>query len=269
MKAQGRSFGLVDQKVTEADFFLQKLASSGVDVLAARSYTSAFASAARAVTNAMQAVLHDQSGFAQWYEQHQRFLKRDPICRFFHDFRIAAFHIGDNPVSAGDLRHWWFMPTPDMPNVPREDVVTACNAYMTAVVSVVFECYGRFGPLIDARQRYTAKYFAAIGKTIEDAEEDFGLPRGWTDIGRPDLAPYRWQILRDMTIGCEINELFAKYLGKTTSAPERLPELPREALGHRGTGWIYVPEEFRRTGDPERDIEAYLKTLRAEHDATE
>jgi hypothetical protein len=93
------------------------------------------------------------------------------------------------------------------------------------ILSLVYECYVDFGPEVDAQQRYTAEYFAKRGKTIEDAEQELGFPRGYTDIGRPDLEPYRWELLRRRSPGCEINEIFEEYLGRTAPCPQPLPAL--------------------------------------------
>ena len=64
-----RSFGLVDQKVAEADFFLKKLKEAGFDFFAARCYANAFTTAARTVTYAIQAVMKLVPGFAEWCTQ--------------------------------------------------------------------------------------------------------------------------------------------------------------------------------------------------------
>jgi|GEM_PF-3631635 len=42
-----RSFSLVDQKLAEADFFLEKLKEAGFDFFAVRCYASVFTTAAR------------------------------------------------------------------------------------------------------------------------------------------------------------------------------------------------------------------------------
>jgi hypothetical protein len=223
-----RSFSLVDHKVAEAEFFLVKLGACGLEFFAARCYASAFVASARSITFALQAVLCDADGFAEWYATQQERLRTDRTARFFHQFRTVNQHIGDNLVSGGSVGPgrpvmYWFQPSHDVREVPADDVMTACAKYFRALLEVVFDCYVCFGPLIDAHQRYTAEYYASIGKGIEDAEEEFGIPRGWTDIGDPALSPYRWQVLRDQSAGCEINHIFEIYLGRTTPHPERLP----------------------------------------------
>ena len=58
-----RSFGLVDDKLAEAAFFFERLESTQ-NMFEARCYLSAFASASRSVTFAMQASLVGVEGFA-------------------------------------------------------------------------------------------------------------------------------------------------------------------------------------------------------------
>lgn len=227
-KISHRSFGLVDHKVAEAEFFLVRLGGCDLDFFAARCYANAFVAAARSITFSLQAVLGKTDGFLSWYAEQQKRLSADPNAKFFHRFRTVSQHIGENLVSGGSsgpgrTTTFWFMPTPDVKEVPRDDVFTACENYFKALLAIVFDCYLKFGPLIDAHQRYTAEYYALLGKNIEDAEEDFGMPRGWTDFGDSTSLPYRWQLLRDQSAGCEINRLFETYLGKSTSRPERLP----------------------------------------------
>jgi len=48
----------------------------------------------------------------------------------------------------------------------------------------------------------------ALGKSIEDAEVELGLPRGWTDFGKDGIDPHRWQALRDVADGCRIEREF-------------------------------------------------------------
>ncbi len=234
----GRSFGLVDHKLAEADFFLSKISECGSNFFGVRCYVSAFVASARSVTFALQSVLGGQPGFKTWYAEHQKKLKNDPLARFFHEFRTVNQHIGDNLVGGGSRGTngsilYWFMPTHDLSKVPEEDVEAACRTYMGMVTSLVYECYVDFGPHIDAHQRYTPEYFRSLGKTIEDAEEELGFPRGWTDTGDAEALPYRWQLLRDSVTGCEVNHIFDKYLGKTAPCPEKPPEYQsgRESRG--------------------------------------
>lgn len=223
-----RSFDVVDWKVIEAEFFLRQLKDCGADFVAVRCFSSAFVAAARSITFALQASISGLPQFEGWYKEKQAALKQNKLARFFHEYRCVSQHVGDDPVRAGSGgpgQPWlfWFMPSPDLKEVPEEDLVSAASQYFQTLLELVYECYVRFGPEIDPHQRYTAEHFASLGLTIADAEEEIGFPRGWTDIGDPSAEPYRWQAIRRSVSGCGINDIFNEYLGRTTPLPAALP----------------------------------------------
>ena len=126
-----RSFGLVDEKVAEAEFFLDKIPDCEYDFFALRCYLSAFASSARSITFALQSVLTGTDNFDKWYQSRQESLRKDKLARFFHEFRTVSQHIGDNPVGGGSVGHgqktrYYFTPISDLPNVPESDVESCC-----------------------------------------------------------------------------------------------------------------------------------------------
>ena len=222
-----RTFGIVDLKVAEADFFLRCISENGSDFHGIRCYTSAFVTSARSVTYAMQAVLRHTSGFNEWYAKRQKHLKEEPLARFFTNYRTVNHHVGDNFVNAGTYGQntrplYWFTPTMDLPIVPHDDVETACRNYLKLLLEIVFQCYLDLGPEIDAHQYYTEDHFASIGKTIEDADQEVFGVRGWT-AGAGFGEQLRWRLIRDSVVGCEINHLFMEYLGKIVPRPERPP----------------------------------------------
>ena len=265
-----RSFDLVDEKVAESDFFLEKLADTGTQFFKVRWYFSAFLSAARSITFALQATMNGIAGFDEYYQTQQQILRADPICRSFHDARTQSQHIGINPVSGGMLSYntngmpyvqYFFAASAEQKTTPPEsDVLVSCRRYMKTLVELIFDCYVKFGPDIDPHQHYTAENFAAQGKSIDDAEEDvFGM-RGWTD-GAGIPIEYRWQIIRDNMPGCQIDHLFESYVNKRRPTPERL-EPPQS--DHEGSVWI--PEQLRCTGDNEEDYKLYIENLRRQRD---
>lgn len=224
-----RSFGLVDYKVQEAEYFLLELQRLGKEInfAAVQFCASAFVSAARSVTFAMQASLKGLSDFDTWYEKCQKALQSDPLARFFHGFRTVTQHIGINVVGGGahgmNGTFYYFIPCADLPTVPEQDVVSACEAYFVAVLRLVYDCYLEFGPVVDSQQYFTQENFAELGKTIEDAEEELGFPRGWTDIGQPGIDSYRWQLLRQQADGCLIEKQFERWLKESLPHPSPLP----------------------------------------------
>jgi len=230
-----RSFSLVDQKVSETEFFLDKLSSSTSDWFAFRCYVSAFAASARSITFALQSVLGETPRFKDWYAHRQTALREDPISRFFHAFRNVSQHVGENPVNSGLSRPgrppaYFFMTSLDLKSVPEQDVETTCRYYFTTLLGMIYDCYSTFGPVIDPQLYFTEEHFNSQGKSIEDAEEELGFPRGWTDIGDPDALAHRWHLLRRGVGGCEIESLFDKYLDKSRPTPATPPPyVPRSS----------------------------------------
>lgn len=188
---------------------------------------SAFAAASRSITFAMQASLKGNPTFDEWYMPRQRELRQDPLSRFFHDFRTVTQHIGHNAISGGSHSKYgtfyYFLPSSDLPNVPHEDVVTACDAYFKKILSLVSDCYVHHRMLVDGQWYFTEDGFKSRGKTIEDAEEELGMPRGWTDIGKPGMEQHRWHLLRRNADGCNIQSQFQRWLGKRIEQPPAPP----------------------------------------------
>lgn len=209
-----RSFGNVDFKVLEADFFLTRLRAAVAvdDLLTINFHFSAFVSAARSITFAMQAVLSDLADFREWYASQQEKLRNEQVCRLFVNHRNEQQKIGAPAVVAGVFAadgSSWFLASDTDSNRPVESL---CETYLVHILRLVADCYRRFGPWIDADQRYTIAGLARVGMSIEDAEAELGFPRGWTDVG--DDAEQRIVVLRNAAgPGCEIRDLLARYLG--------------------------------------------------------
>ncbi len=86
-------FWLIDGKPRESDFFLEKLRTAP-DLDAARYFFSAFLSAARSVTFALQKCLGGLAHFDGWYEGRQRELRNHAIAAYFKDIRDQVIHQG-------------------------------------------------------------------------------------------------------------------------------------------------------------------------------
>lgn len=218
-----RSFDLVDKKVFEADFFLEKLRKSGVDIFEANCYLNAFISSARTITYALQAVMKDIQGFQEWYKIEQSKLKQDELARFFHSARNESQHIGLNLLgSAAFFKHddklftrYHFIDwlEDNSSSIPSTDVVTSCNVYLKQLVNLIFDCYSTFGNNIDPDKYYTVENLTNLGLTIEDIEEQLGFPRGWTYVENSNVSQ-RLNALRRSIPGTEIDIMFLKYLDK-------------------------------------------------------
>ena len=215
-----RSFGLVDYKVLEAEYFLDQLiaCSGALSISGAQYNASAFAAAARSITFAMQASMSDADGFRTWWTARQTELRAEPLARFFNDFRRVTQHIGLSVVNAGSARDgratYYFQPCGDLPHVPSQDVEAACEEYFGRILDLVYRCYVDFRPLVDGQAYFTESNFRRLGLTIEDAEAQLGLAHGWTSIGDPELSPQRWAQLRRMADGCLIEQQFDRWLGR-------------------------------------------------------
>ena len=217
-----RSFGIVDAKVAEANFFLGCLEEAGANFFKARCYFSAYISSARSITYAIQASIKEVPGFEEWYDHHQEILRRDPLSRFFHEARVQDHHVGLNLVAGGSLIHsqsgprnlYHFASTGTMALPPEDDVVEACKKNLASLVALVYDCYRHFGDLINPHHYYTKECFEKNGLSIEDAEEEvFGF-RGWTECPEVPLEE-RWRLIREPVSPCNINHIFEKYLGKS------------------------------------------------------
>lgn len=88
------SFGVVEDKLREAEFFLAQLRGTSRVSFEANCYLSAFVSATRSVTFAIQASLKGVPGFKDWYESAQKQLKTDPLAPFFVEIRNEVVHKG-------------------------------------------------------------------------------------------------------------------------------------------------------------------------------
>lgn len=281
-----RSFDNVDHKVAEAEYFLLLIASKNGVIPEINFLLSAYASAARSITLALHAVLGDAPGFSEWYARHQAALKADQVARYFVELRNFSQKTGATVVNcasfgpelrqmlrrrlAGYRGHWFGSSGEDMPPAPDMDVAEGCKQNFVRLLEIVYTCYCDFGPLIDPQQHYTPEHYATIGKTIEDAEEELGYPRGWTASGEfadPRYIPHRFELLRHHAAGaCGINHIFEKYLNRVTPIPAPLPpiDLPEDE------GWtktnsgdrVWIPREFTKIGTTEGDFRLYLESLR-------
>lgn len=219
-KSNERSFALVDEKLAEADFFLDKLTNASPGLWPSRFYFSAFVSSARSITFALQAVMTHLPEFCEWYERQREILKNDPICRFFLKTRTENQHIGLNQLSGGifakrddgsdDIRYYF---DSSIDNAPDKDVVMACTEYLTVLTKIIALCYLKFGKLIDPFEYYTLENMKDLGLSIEDFEEQVGMPRGWTFVPNCTEEDRLGVIRREIT-GSEIRPILDKYLGE-------------------------------------------------------
>lgn len=215
-----RSFDNVDFKLAEADFFLEKIQSSALELFECNFYFSAFLSAARSVTFALQAVMAEVDGFPDWYAKQQEVLRTSETARRFKNLRNEALKTGDLTVTGGSFKRGkvtLFVTLPDgRSSADQVDAVAAATDYLRRLVKLVFECYIAFGPVIDPEQHYSTENLKQTGRTVDDVDEElFGI-RGWTS-GVQDAE--RLRLLRQSQPGCRVDYLFERYLGQERPRP--------------------------------------------------
>ena len=144
-----RSFGIVEDKIKETDFFLSKLEESTRNqdfFLGARFYLSAFTSASRSITFSLQAAMKGIPDFKNWYEQHQNILKQNDLAKYFVEVRNLSQKVGYYPLSSGrifrdeenqmQVQYFfdYFLDEKIDGLIPKDDVITACKKYFVLLL---------------------------------------------------------------------------------------------------------------------------------------
>ena len=221
-----RVLDYIPDKLAEADFFLDRMEDAGRDFFAFRCYFSAFLSASRSVTFTLQTVMEGAEGFAGWYEKRRKELSTEPISRFLVDKRNLSIHAGDSGIVGGATHfrddgevvvRYYFHGTPieaaitDTGHEP--DVLGVSRQYMTLLIRIVLDWQRDFSHLIDPEVYLTARALEAKGRTIEDAEEELGFPRGWTAVLSDDPEEQLRVLRRELPPAFDLSWLASKYLG--------------------------------------------------------
>lgn len=253
------NFDIVEQKISETEFFLRKMVEAGADYFAFQCFLSAYLAAARTSTLALQQFKH-LDGFHDWYVKHQQRLKSNQLAKFFLDLRNEHLHGGPYPVAGGMFSNgkatYHFPKSGKSSDFQPADIVAACRNYFIGILEVIYDCYLVLGTQIDPQQHYTKEHFATQGRTIDDAEIEVC---GWicTSFIEEGLeVDDRWRELRGQVGECTINHLFNSYLGRVTPQPNE-PEHYRDFdFTPEERGWIHVPAGYS-------SIEEYLGKLGA------
>lgn len=201
-----KPFWFIEGKLLEADFFLDRIRRCA-SLDEARYYFSAFATAARSVTFAMQACLSGDPRFDTWYAALQDRLRNDALAKYFVKVRNELQKLGFNPLAAASFGYEpnvWFHLVDDAPEM---NVIIAANGYMAQLVTAVRDVYRLFYPMVNFPFTSLADLQAA-SVCMEDIEEQVGLPRGWTASANPPER--RLQDLIGLTRS-EIGRLITKY----------------------------------------------------------
>ncbi len=204
-----KPFWLIDGKLREADFFLDKLRTS-LALDDARFYFSAFVSATRSVTYAIQACLKRAPGFSEWYAGRRAELTNDPLAKYFLCARNTSVHVGLNPLG---LLQRSMLGTSEFflygEKVPERNAVAGATRYMSSLVDIAGEAFSKFWSFLDLSHDVTLASLLRDGHSIEDIEAEFGLPKGWSrGEGRTDEE--RLELLKQYS-RTDIQRLRQKY----------------------------------------------------------
>lgn len=230
-----RSFGLVEDKLFEAEFFLNRLEESPNHSFEVKCYFSAFVSAARSITFSLQSCMKGVPEFDFWYKGIQTTLRRNALSLYFVSARNAALHEGRNPANEIPLElledalflqlHKESKPLLAIPGLSNKDEPSlidaneACHKYFKILLSIVYECYSRFKTTVDPRWYLTEDNFTQMAKTFSDALVEMGYPHEWAEMF-PGVMSDGWGILRAQHPSNQLNPIFRKYLGKTIAEPD-------------------------------------------------
>lgn len=137
-------------------------------------------------------------------------------------------HLSAQLAGAAPTHALMFRSTPDV-----IDAIEAAEVYLTFIVQIVFDCYLRYRTAVDPRWHFTKEAFETQGKTIQDALEELGFPRSWTDAMLAEDEG--WRVLRQQQPGCTINDIFERKLRRTVPDPDAAPDgtMPET----RSRGW--------------------------------
>ena len=162
----------------------------------ARYFYSALLSSLRSVTFVLQAAGAGVPGFKEWYKITQERLRNSNEARTFVERRNASEKRGYTPIA---LLSEGVIHTPlsiSSHLTPREnteryldelavgnggvEIVPAAQRQLGRLCAIFDECIANFGPWLRPSERYTLDGIERTGISIEDVEEEFGYPRGWT-----------------------------------------------------------------------------------------
>lgn len=229
------SFGVVEEKLLESEFFLRHFQESRPATVESRYYFSAFVSAARSVTFALQFSLNGIEGFEEWFVQAQQILKADALAPHFVQIRNGIEKKGVNPLNVvpqTHLREYMFSQLVNRSSShtmvlasARSETASglinsraATDSYFRLLASLVFGAYDKFKTIVDPRWYYTQESFEAQGRTLADAVVELGFPPSWAAVA-PN-GQDAWRVIRAQQPACALIKLFRSYLGKVVVEPD-------------------------------------------------
>lgn len=234
-----KSFGLVEDKVYESDFFLDKIKYS-INPIECKYYFSAFLSSSRSITFALQSSMNGIKGFQEWYETKQEELRKSSLSKKFVELRNESQKVGICRIGSGSFytdskgrnrtklyfeNEYNFYSRGQSPKQvllkglfngklfqhDEDDVASQSEQYFLFLLKVIHECFSKFKEVIDPDKYYTLENINNLHLSIEDIEEELGYPRGYTKVeGITDEK--RMELLREEVTLSRIDSIFEKYL---------------------------------------------------------
>jgi hypothetical protein len=251
------TFDIVDDKIAEAEFFLRQMSECGVEV-EFNWYFSAFLSAARTSTLALQRFKDAIPGFDAWYEPHMQRLAANHLAKSFLDMRNDHVHGGPYPVGGSmsqgkTVEHYFQMHDLRRSNIPATPhVVQASTEYFVQLLEIVHDCYLELGLHFDPQQYYTKENFPGGNIDVAECEVCGWICTSLIDEGYSDDD--RWNELRGRVAECSINHLFRAYLDKITPQPIVPDHYADFEFSEEDKGWTHVPAGYPSVEDYRRNF---------------
>jgi len=240
-KTISHDFGTVDRKVSETESFLQLMVAAGQNQESFCHAFSAFVSAARTITLALQH-FHHLPGFEAWYEPHRKWLQSNALAKFFLEVRNQHVHGGPHPVtraefSLDDAKYYF-----DHALGQSGDVVSMCREYMIMLLQVVYGCR-IFGILVRG-QLVSAVRGPQVGRSFSADPETYGAWRQRRVLcgsGRSGDASGLHVIKNKRELGRRLNPTAPAHTAHVTAG--------RTCTGLRGKPVYRNNEECRKASD--------------------
>lgn len=182
---------IVSYKIGEADYFLEELKKTHPLDEKFNYIFSAYVSALRSITFALQFVMRKYPDFEDWYIIRQDKLRKSKLAKAFVEFRNQAQKTGIIPIAPGgsifegifyDNTQFYVPTNSEIKEVPTGNVIELSEKCLIEVLSIIAECYKDFDIYIDPRVLFTEKALKKLNWTVEDIEDFIGLPKGYTEV---------------------------------------------------------------------------------------
>lgn len=214
---------IVSQKIGETDYFLEQLRKSHSWDDEFNYNFSAFVSALRSITFSLQFVMKKYPNFEEWYKIRQERLRDNKLAKAFVEFRNHAQKTGIIPIAKErsltegifyEIPQFYIPTNSEIKECPSGNIIELSEKCLIEILKVVGECYIDFDVYIDPRALFTNKALEKLNWSIEDIEEFYGLPRGYTDMDYGDEELSNSQIRLELLKSQGGDETLQYYLDK-------------------------------------------------------